>query len=166
MLPTMCENMIGVKVVDLAINVDDRGILSEIFRTDWTEVDATLPRNSKIHQVYLVENTTNAVRAFHKHKHLIDFFIIVKGSAKFNLVDDRKDSHSYQCIKTINVTDKKLQMLIVPTGVYHGWKADKGTILISVANELYKGINHIGKLDEERIPWDVYGKEIWETKFK
>ncbi len=165
MLETVQE-MAGVKVVDLAINVDDRGILSEIFRTDWTEVDSALPKNSKIHQVYLVENTTSAVRAYHKHSFLIDFFIIVKGSAKFNLVDDRKGSPTYDLMKTINVTDKKLQMIVVPTGVYHGWKADKGTILVSVANRLYKGVDHQGPLDETRISWDTYGRDVWETIYK
>lgn len=161
-----CQEMAGVKIVDLKINVDDRGILSEIFRTDWAEVDCTLGKKERINQVYLVQNTTEAVRAYHKHRFLIDFFIIVNGSAKFNLVDDRASSKTFGLMKTVNVTDKKLQMLIVPVGVYHGWKADKGTIMVSIANKLYKGKDHKSEIDEKRIPWDTYGRDVWETQYK
>jgi len=158
----------GLKVRDLIVNVDDRGTLVELLRTDFAEVYDTLFRkdSENVHQIYLVQNHNDSVRAFHKHSKLVDFFCIIHGVAKFIFFDDRKDSSTYKYRQIINVTDKRLQMICVPTGVFHGWKADKGTILISVANELYMGKDKKGVLDEERIPWDTFGKEVWETQNK
>lgn len=155
-------------VRDLTVNVDDRGTLVEVLRTDWCEVDDTLKRNSfaTINQVYVIQNHNESVRAYHKHSHLIDFFILVQGVAKFIFVDDRRNSPTQGTMQIVNVCDKKLQMITVPPGVYHGWKGSKGSTLVSVANNLYMGIEKKSELDENRIVWDTFGKEIWDTQFK
>jgi dTDP-4-dehydrorhamnose 3,5-epimerase-like enzyme len=146
-----------VQITDLKINVDDRGILSELVRSDWEKVGVP------IKQIYLVANTTRAVRAFHKHKELVDFFIIVNGTAKFVFF---KKTVENTLIQVVNVTSMRLQMITVPTGVFHGWKADAGTILISAANNLYMGENRKDPVDEERIPWDTLGTDVWEVHNK
>jgi dTDP-4-dehydrorhamnose 3,5-epimerase len=155
-------------VRDLVVNVDDRGTLVEVLRTDWCEVDKILRMNSggAVNQVYVIQNHDNSIRAFHKHQRLIDFFILVQGVAKFIFYDDRKDSPTQGTGQIVNVCDKKLQMITVPTGVFHGWRGSKGSILVSVANSLYMGVEKRGPLDEVRIPWNEFGTEIWETKFK
>ena len=141
-----------------------------MLRTDWNQykdgVNNFGSKSSSIQQVYLVTNHADSIRAFHKHEHLVDFFIIVKGVAKFILVDDREGYTSYGYGKVITLTDKCLSMLVIPPGVLHGWRGDKDTILISVANELYMGENKKGILDETRIPYDTYGKEIWDIQHK
>lgn len=153
----------GLFVRDLQVNVDDRGILIELMRDDWSD---EYLNEIKLKQIYLVANKTLAIRAFHKHDRLVDYFCIIQGSAKFIFVDDRASMGSFENMQTVNVTDQRLQLITVPTGVFHGWKADIGTILISGASTLYKGEGKLSPIDEARIPWDTYGAGIWETQNK
>lgn len=155
------EKIYGLTIRDLQVNVDDRGVLIELMRDDWID---DFCHQISLKQIYLVANKTKAIRAFHKHEKLVDYFCIIQGNAKFIFYDDRTDSPTHTCMQIVNVTDQRLQLITVPTGVFHGWKADIGTILISGASTLYKGIDKKDVLDEVRIPWDTYGVGIWETK--
>lgn len=171
------SNLVGVEIRDLKINNDDRGTLIEAIRIDWPEVlkafggirfggSPILGSNNRIEQIYIVENHENAIRAYHKHEELVDIFCILRGTAKFILLDDRNGSDTFGKCQVINVDQRKPQIITVPTGIYHGWKGSKNCLLLSVANKLYKGSDYLSKLDEERIPWDANGKEIWDTEFK
>jgi dTDP-4-dehydrorhamnose 3,5-epimerase len=143
-------------VVDLVPRIDDRGYLIEILR-------ASDEHFTKFGQVYLVgDMTRNTIRAFHVHKVLWDWFFISHGSAKFALVDDRKDSPTYKEINTLVVSERKPQLLVVPPGVYHGWMSlEDDTQMVSTASEVYNRENP----DEERVPYDSFGYE-WSVKFK
>jgi len=158
-----------VFIDDLEINIDDRGYLTEIIRMDWFKVRNIFhPKSDRdsIKQVYLVENSEEAIRAFHVHEKLIDLFCLIKGHAKFVLFDGRFESKTFGKCNVFNFSYRKPQLLGVPAGVFHGWKGSKGSILLSVASQLYKGEQRGEKLDEERIKWDFLGKRIWETEFK
>ena len=144
----------GVKVVSLVAHVDDRGYLIEIIR-------ATDPHFTKFGQVYLVGSVARGtIRAFHKHKELIDWFFISNGSAKFALRDDRADSPTYQEMSTVVIGTKNPGLIVVPPGVFHGWMAlEDNTQLISTASEVYNRANP----DEVRVPPDSFGY-VWEVK--
>jgi len=145
-----------VKVVDLVPRIDDRGYLIEILR-------ASDEHFTKFGQIYLVgDMVRNTIRAFHVHKLLWDWFFVSHGSAKFALVDDRKDSPTYKEINTFVISERKPQLLVVPPGVYHGWMSlEDDTQMVSTASEVYNRENP----DEERIPYDSFGYE-WGVKFK
>ncbi len=166
-------------VRDLKTFIDDRGILTELCRIDWPEVE------TEIKQVYTVQNhTKGTVRAYHCHDRLWDYFLILKGSAKFITFDyDRfkefvgssisgtleekhckklfvKESDAY---KEFVTSDKRMQMVVIPPRWMHGWMPlEEDTILVSVASQTYQP----DKPDEVRISWDTLGKDVWTTKFK
>jgi len=144
----------GLEIVSLDVYFDERGYLFEIIH------NYDLP---KFGQVYVVgDPTKGAIRAFHKHKKLWDYFCIVKGSAKFVFVDDRRKSKSFKKQEEIVLSEKCPKMLIVPAGVFHGWMAlEDGTIMISTASEVYNKENP----DETRIPSDSFG-DVWTIKGK
>ena len=144
----------GVKVVPLVAHVDDRGFLIEIIR-------ATDSHFTTFGQVYLVGSVARGtVRAFHKHKELIDWFFISNGSAKFAFRDDRPDSPTYQEMQTVVIGTKNPNLIVVPPGVFHGWMAlEDNTQLISTASEVYNRQNP----DEVRVPPDSFGY-VWEVK--
>ena len=121
-----------VKIVDLVANVDDRGYLIEILR-------ASDDHFTKFGQVYIVgDHARNIIRAFHVHRILWDWFFISNGSAKFALIDGRKDSPTYNETNTFVLTERKPQLLVVPPGVYHGWMSlEDDTQMISTASEVY-----------------------------
>lgn len=157
----------GVSVRKLDVFEDDRGFLSEVCRTDWSEVYGVIGLDH-FQQVYIIGNyQVGTVRAFHKHNELVDFFIVVSGAAKFVLFDDHPRSDTYGNMQTVIASANNMKMIVVPRFVYHGWQSlQENTLLLSVANNLYMGIDKKEELDEHRIPYDSFGKKIWEVEYK
>lgn len=139
----------GLETLPLKVNFDERGYLFEIIH------NYDMP---KFGQVYVVGNPKKGIiRTFHKHEVLWDYFCIVKGSAKFIFVDDRKDKKTYQQQEIIILSEKSPKLIFVPPGVYHGlMPLEDNTVMISVASEVYNK----DKPDEVRIPPDSFG-DIW-----
>jgi len=148
-----------VQVIPLAAHMDDRGYLIEIVR------HASDPEpHGVVHQfgqVYMVgDMTKGTIRAYHKHAELWDWFFISHGSAKFVLKDDRPDSPTYGEMMTIIVGERKLALIVVPPGVYHGWMSlEDDTQMVSIASHTYNR----EQPDEVRIPPDSFG-DMWTVK--
>jgi len=141
----------SVKVVPLTVHAPDgRGTLMEILRADDEHF-------TKFGQVYTVRSIApNTVRAFHRHKKLVDWFFIVHGSAKFVFIEETKNydktiANSGFVYDVVVSTEQNPQLIIVPPGVWHGWmNIEPNTKLISIASETYDRNNP----DEERChPW-------------
>ena len=141
----------GVALVPLVTHTDDRGYLIEILR-------AVDPHFTKFGQIYVVGNFARGViRAFHKHVTLWDWFFISHGAAKFVLVDDRKESSTFQHMNVFVTSGRNPSLIAIPPGVYHGWMSlEDDTQMISIASEVYKR----EKPDEFRIPPDSFG-DVW-----
>jgi dTDP-4-dehydrorhamnose 3,5-epimerase len=158
-------NIADVQLIDLKLHEDDRGYLYEIIHNSDAFVSG---RGQQIRQVYVVGNRIEKIiRAFHKHDELHDWFSIVKGSAKFVLVDDREDRSSFGKFDIVICSERDCKLLVVPPGVYHGWMSlEPDTILISTASHEYNRQNP----DEHRVspnsfdgllganPWEIVGK--------
>jgi len=134
----------GVKVIDLKSFVDDRGYLVQLFDED-----------IKIKRCYVVSNfDKSTIRAFHKNFDEKKYFFVLKGSVKFVLSSDKNDKQ-----QTIILSSKNPQLLIVPAGVWNGWKAlEDDTILIGFSDKIMK------EHKDERIDPFKFGKDIWEVK--
>jgi dTDP-4-dehydrorhamnose 3,5-epimerase len=154
-------NIHDVQIVPLTVHEDDRGYLYEV-------IHATDDFMVKFGQVYMVgDRIEKIVRAYHKHAELHDWFSIVHGSAKFVLVDDRKDSPTYRKYDVAVLSDRAPKLLVVPPGVYHGWMSlQPDTMLLSTASHVYNR----EKPDEERIAPDSFddliGRDPWEIEAK
>jgi dTDP-4-dehydrorhamnose 3,5-epimerase len=134
---------------------DDRGSLVEILRDDWD----LLP-TAHIRQVYLVTDPVRGtIRAFHRHRVLVDWFCIISGAARFILWEE---DHSFD-YQEIILSARQPKVIEVPPLVYHGWQSlEDNTVLLSLASEVYNR----EKPDEERKPWDFLGTEVWKTHFR
>jgi len=143
-----------LEIIPLKVNFDDRGYLFEIIH------HYDMP---KFGQVYIIgDPVRGTIRAFHKHQELWDYFCIVKGSAKFVFVDDRKESKTYKEKEMIILSEKSPKMIIIPPEIYHGWMSlQDDTIMVSVASEVYNKENP----DETRISPDSFG-DAWTVKGK
>ncbi len=144
----------GLEIISLQVNFDDRGYLFEIIHS------YDMP---KFGQVYVVgDPVRGTIRAFHKHEILWDYFCIVKGSAKFIFVDDRKNSKTYKEQEIVVLSEKASKMIIIPPGIFHGWMSlEDDTIMVSVGSEIYDR----EKPDETRIAPDFFG-DIWTIRGK
>jgi dTDP-4-dehydrorhamnose 3,5-epimerase len=158
-------NIHDANIIDLTVREDDRGYLFEIIHKSDEFVSG---KGQEIRQVYVVgDRIENIIRAFHKHDELHDWFCIVKGSAKFVLVDDRKDSPTYKEFDIVVCSDRTSKLLVVPSGVYHGWMSlEPDTIMVSTASHEYNR----EKPDEYRVPPDEFNELIginpWEITAK
>ena len=142
------------KLVNLDLHVDDRGCLSEIIRSDTQFFKG-------FGQVYIIKNEQpNVIRAFHMHKRKEDYFFISNGKALVILVD-ATDAGNH--IERYVLDSQKPQFLVIPKGVYHGWMSlVPNTHLINVVTEPF----HKEDADDNRVPHDEFGSDVWEIKYK
>lgn len=158
-------NIQDIQLMDLKVHEDDRGYLYEIIHKSDGFVSG---QGQELRQVYIVgDRIEKIVRAFHKHDELHDWFCIVKGAAKFVLVDDRKDSPSFGKFDMVVTSDRSPKLLVVPPGIYHGWMSlEPDTIMVSTASHEYNR----EKPDEYRVPPNHFdalvGENPWEIKGK
>lgn len=148
----------GVEFKQLRPNVDERGFLMELLRSD----DAIF---SKFAQCYVSMNYPGVVRAWHYHKRQDDHFVVVKGTCKVVMYDLREDSPTQGEVQEVFLGEQAPVMVKVPIGVAHGYKTvgTEPSFLINFPTELYDRNDP----DEFRMEWNT--PEIpydWDIKFK
>jgi len=144
----------GLEIVFFETFFDDRGYLFEIIHNY---------EMTKFGRVYAAgDPVRGTVRAFHKHFISWDHFCILKGSAKFVFVDDRKDSPTFKAQEIVTISEKSPKLIIIPPGIWHGWVSlEDDTILLTINSELFDK----EKPDEARISPDSFG-DVWTVKGK
>ena len=122
----------GVELIKIKNFEDPHGILSVLVSQG--RIDA--PNAKEIGEVYLVSvPRSNTTRASHKHKHLDEFFVIIEGSAKFFLLDDRKDSSTYGKKELFTLNSETGNALFIPRGIYHAFVTLKdNTKCLAISN--------------------------------
>ena len=147
------NKLADVELVPLVFREDERGILLK-------DITATMIR--KFGEHYNVINPEPMIRGFHAHYLLWDYFCIIQGRAKFVLVDGRPLSPTCGCYTEVLLSDKTPQLLVVPPGIYHGWKSlVPNTILSSTGSELYDPKDP----DEIRVPYTSFQYK-WDVDIK
>ena len=137
----------GVKLADLARFPDERGIFTEVIRSDWREL-----LDDQIVQVNFSITYPNIVRAWHRHvRGQVDYFLLLKGSIKVCVYDD-SDSQTKGHLLEVVLSEARMQILRVPGHYWHGFKviSPEPAYLIYFVNRLYDYVNP----DEERRPWN------------
>ena len=122
----------GVKLIQIKNFQDSHGILSVLVSQGRSDA----PNAKEIGEVYLVSVPhSRTTRASHKHKHLDEFFVIIEGSAKFFLLDDRKDSLTYGKKESFTLNSETRNALFVPRGIYHAFVTLKdNTKCLAISN--------------------------------
>lgn len=135
----------GVKVKDLKVIPDDRGMLMEMWRSDD-------PDFQRFGQCYITMVYPGVVKAWHYHKKQTDHFVCVSGMAKVALHDMREGSPTYGETDTYVIGEQRQRLLIIPNNVYHGFTAvgTRPAMIINIPTELYDYENP----DEFRRPAD------------
>jgi len=139
----------GVRLADLTRLPDERGIFTEIVRTDWGE----LLGEDVIMQVNLSVTYPGVVRAWHRHaRSQTDYFLVLKGSVKVCAYDDEEDSSTKGHLVEVVLSEDRMQLLRVPGKYWHGFKVlgHEPASLIYFVNRLYDYVNP----DEDRRPWN------------
>ncbi len=143
----------GVKNTRVESFIDDRGFLSQI-----------LPEGDESFTIKRIYSTGNfskgTIRGFHKHKKEKKGFFVTSGSAKFVVVDDRKDSSTYKEINTFILSTLNPSVLTVPVGVYTGWMSlQNDTVILGISSEPFDKENP----DDERLDPFAF-EDVWKVK--
>ena len=143
----------GIKNSRVESFIDDRGFLSQI-----------LPEGDESFTIKRIYSTGNfskgTIRGFHKHKKEKKGFFVTSGSAKFVVVDDRKDSSTYKEINTFILSTLNPSVLTVPVGVYSGWMSlQNDTVILGISSEPFDKENP----DDERLDPFAF-EDVWKVK--
>ena len=150
-------DIIGVKIISLKRNEDERGILIETFRID------TLPDNIKPEMGYISFTKPGVARGPHEHKFQTDIFSFPgPGNFKVKLWDNRKDSKTYGNFMEILAGEDNPITVTVPPGVVHGYINVSKVLgmILNYPDKLYRGWDKKEEVDEIRYESDV------ESEFK
>ncbi len=136
----------GVRTRELRRNVDDRGYLMEVLRSDWSDVFTTFA------QAYVSLNYPGVIRGWHYHKKQHDIFVCLSGMIKVPLYDARDGSPTKGRIDEFVIGDQRPLAILIPPGVYHGYMTLGTTpsLLLNFPSELYDR----DAPDEHRVAYD------------
>lgn len=136
-----------VIIKPLAKFLDERGWLSEMFRTD------ELPEWFRPEMAYISMTVPGIARGPHEHVEQSDYFCFI-GPANFKvyLWDARKDSPTYGTKQLLFCGIDAPLSLIVPPGVVHAYKniSLESGIVFNAPDRLYAGNGKSRPVDEIR----------------
>ena len=143
----LTQQIQGVVIRPLEFHKDERGWLSELFRSDELAME-TVPE-----MVYVSETNPGFSRGPHEHRAQTDLFCFFgPGNMLLYLWDARKTSSTYGAKLKILVGQSNPCAVIVPPGVVHGYKNDSETnaLVFNAPNQLFAGANRECPVDEIR----------------
>src|SRR3990167_4467782 len=109
----------GIEIKDLQMNGDQRGSVTEILRVN--ELNGR-----DIVQVNVSVAKPNVLRGVHVHNVQWDYIVVTSGKMFVVLVDLRPGSPTIMQVNTLKLYSEKLQALIIPPGVAHGFYSEDG----------------------------------------
>ena len=150
----------GVEIIPLPFQSDDGGNFSEIVRLNGGMIAQThMPFEAK--QVSFSLLTPGAIKAYHCHQHQDDLWYTLPTQRLIvNLHDVREDSTTFDMHMRIVMGGGKNFLLRIPHGVAHGVanQYEHDMILFYFTNQHF----NIQDPDEHRLPWDIFGADVWE----
>jgi len=139
----------GVQIRTLKKFVDERGWLTELWRTDKVD-DSIRPV-----MTYVSQTEPGVARGPHEHEAQTDYFCFI-GPANFKVWvwDNREDSPTFNCKMSFVVGQDNPCAVVIPHGVVHAYKNVSSVpgIVINCPNALYAGENYEEEVDE--IRWE------------
>jgi dTDP-4-dehydrorhamnose 3,5-epimerase-like enzyme len=150
----------GVQILDLRLMVDDGGTFAELIRLDENGNLEALPE-FKVRQSSYSEMLPGAVKAFHLHYNQEDvWFVAPTDRLVIGLIDARKDSPTYNVNQRFVMGAGRAQLLYIPRGVAHGAAniSPKSSTIVYFVNQHF----NLQDADEQRLPWDILGKDFWQ----
>ena len=152
----------GVEILDLRRFHDDGGSMTELGRlTSGVHRDLL---GFEVRQVNFSEMEAGAIKAFHLHQRQTDVWFIPPASKMLVVLGDvRKGSGSEGVTQRLVLGDGTSRLVRIPPGVAHGVRnlaTARGTIVYFVDTHFDADPS---RCDEGRLPWDHFGREMWDV---
>jgi dTDP-4-dehydrorhamnose 3,5-epimerase len=152
----------GVEVVELRRHNDEGGALTELLRLTSGKPDNL--SGFEVSQINYSTMESGHLKAFHVHPNQTDvWFVSPEDKVLLVLIDVRKGSATERASMRVVMGDGNSRLVLIPPGVAHGAK----NLGSSVARMIYFVDRHFDSrsshTEEYRLPWDFFGKEIWDA---
>ncbi len=118
-------------------------------------------KDFELQQLSISRALPNRINAFHLHPKAIqdEIWCVIEGSLKVWLADVRHDSSTCGVKRPYFLNGEEPALLYIPSGVAHGYKAgSEGALLLYAMNAQFNADDP----NEGRLPWDHFGKDLWE----
>jgi dTDP-4-dehydrorhamnose 3,5-epimerase len=141
----------GVRVTRLETHADDRGSLTEVFRSSWdTGIEPA--------QWNVTVSAPGVLRGVHVHLEHTDYVSIVQGHADVGLYDARLNSPTRGLAIVVPLRGDRMDGLTIPPGVFHGlYFHDRSVVLYGLSHGWDPSDDLACRWDDPdmRIPWPV-----------
>lgn len=125
----------GVVVRPAAVQIDERGLLTEIWRQDWVSADAE--RDTP--QCYLFTLRPGIRKGWVMHKIQSDRQFLVSGTVRIALFDARRSSPTFRKRQDIFLSIEARKLVIIPPYVLHAVEniGQGDAVLVNAPTHLY-----------------------------
>lgn len=105
----------GVKIAPRRKIPDDRGAIFHMLRRDDAEF-------TQFGEIYFSKVFPGVVKAWHIHKRMTLNYLLVVGSIRLALFDDRGDSPTQGLHQEIVLDEAESKLIVIPPGIWNGFK--------------------------------------------
>ena len=117
--------------------MDDRGMVSEIFRSSWTSGIEPVQWSTCI-------SRPAVLRGVHVHIRHDDYLCVIQGRVLVALCDLRRGSPTERMATTLEMTGEELSSLFIPHGVAHGFYAYESSTYVLGTSHYYDVDDELG----------------------
>lgn len=139
----------GVMHRELEMNRDERGSLTEIFRTEWDSGIEPVQWNA-------FDSRKQVLRGVHVHPRHIDYLVMLRGTAIIGLKDLRRGSPTEGLASAVSMSGAKMASLLIPPGVAHGFYFPEDSQIVYAVSSYWSLDDELGcRWDDPalQIPW-------------
>ena len=150
----------GVQLLPLKKHRAENGWFLEHLRLTAGRVE-NLPGGFDLRQISVSFAAPQRLNAFHIHPKLVqnEIWTVIFGQLLVWLVDCRAGSSTLRGTRRVLLTAEDPALLYIPAGVAHGYRAGaNGALLLYAVDQQFKADDP----NEGRLPWDYFGRELWE----
>jgi dTDP-4-dehydrorhamnose 3,5-epimerase len=143
--------IVGVELLSLPVEHDDRGSLAEVCRNSWVEPEHPIQWNA-------VRNRPGALRGMHWHNRHADYLAAVFGRVLVAAVDLRVASPTERAVMLVELDANEPSGLLIPPGVGHGFYAREESVLMYGVSAYWDPADELGvRWDDPTlgIPWPL-----------
>lgn len=152
----------GLKIVEIKNFVGEDGDFSEIIRLDENGSIEGF-EGFKLAQVNRTKMLPGVIKAWHLHLGQDEFWYVTPSSHLLaGFLDLRKNSSTKGIDMRIPMGGGKSQLIFIPKGVAHGCAnvSKKPATMLYFVDQKF----NINNPDEQRLSWDILGKDYWQPK--
>lgn len=150
----------GVSFHDVITQVDERGIVCELFDPRWGW------HNDPLVFSYVFTVRPGMIKGWGVHKQHEDRYFILFGEMEAVLYDDRPDSPTYGLVAKVVLSEHRRRLMNIPAGVWHADRniGSKDAVVVNFPTIPYDHSNpdkYRLPLDTDEIPYKFQNPRGW-----